>query len=158
MKTLVRNLVVLIALSAALLSASRLPAQEWSAAQREVWKTVETYWGHIERGELEQFMSYIHEDYFGWYNRSAFPNTKAECRRFNAHDFKTIKVLVQTIRPVGIKIHGQVAFVHFYYVQIIRNAEGKEQTLRGRWTDILMKQGDKWQCIGDHGGPEATEK
>ncbi len=89
---------------------------------------------------------------------SGCPGPKAEARTFNAHDFKTTKVLVQTIRPMGIKIHGHVAFVHFYYVQIIRNAEGKEQTLRGRWTDILMKQGDKWQCIGDHGGPEATEK
>jgi hypothetical protein len=29
--------------------------------------------------------------------------------------------------------------------------------VQGRWTDILMKQGDKWVMIGDHGGRTSKE-
>lgn len=39
-----------------------------------------------------------------------------------------------------------------YYTQVVKNAEGKEENVEGRWTDILMKQGDRWVLIGDHGG------
>ena len=31
-------------------------------------------------------------------------------------------------------------------------AEGKPMPERGRWTDIVMKKGDKWVLVGDHGG------
>lgn len=57
------------------------------------------------------------------------------------------------INPVAIKIHGNVAIVHYYYLRVRKDAEGKEELEQGRWTDILMKQKDKWVLIGDHGGP-----
>jgi ketosteroid isomerase-like protein len=70
---------------------------------------------------------------------------------------KTKKVLVQDIKPVGIKIHGDVAFVHYYWSRIEKGADGKEATVSGRWTDILTKQGEKWVLIGDHGGRTSKE-
>ena len=56
------------------------------------------------------------------------------------------------IQPAAIKIHGNVAFVHYHYVQVVKDAAGKDKETSGRWTDILMKQGDKWLLIGDNGG------
>lgn len=44
-----------------------------------------------------------------------------------------------------------LAYVHYYYSYLYKDAEGKEKSSFGRWTDILMKQGDKWVMIGDHG-------
>jgi ketosteroid isomerase-like protein len=158
MKRFIKRLVVLAALSFAWFVPNPLCAQEWSAAQKEVWKNVETYNDLYAAGDLEKFMAYFHDDYLGWYNRDSLPVTKAELRKWLEHDFKTNKVLVYSVKPVGIKIHGDIAFVDYYYVQTIKDAEGKEKNERGRWTDILMKQGDKWVMIGDHGGPEATEK
>ncbi len=51
---------------------------------------------------------------------------------------------------------GNVAIVHYYYSTLIKNVEGKERNRSGRWTDILMKQGDKWVLIGDSGGRTST--
>lgn len=98
-------------------------------------------------------MSYFHDDYSGWFNLDALPSTKAETRKFVSQDFASNKVLVQEIKPVAIKVHGDFAIVHYYYTRIVQNKEGKENTRTGNWTDILMKQGDKWVLIGDHGGP-----
>lgn len=54
-------------------------------------------------------------------------------------------------------MYGNIAFVHYYYDQVVKDAEGKEKSESGRWTDILMKQGDKWVMIGDHGGPSPND-
>jgi ketosteroid isomerase-like protein len=158
MKQFVKGLIALIALSFAGLGPSRLQAQEWSAAQKEVWKNVETYWDLDAKRGVEKFMAYFHDDYLGWFNRDPMPHTKAETRKWVEHDFKTTTVLYQSIKPVAIKLHGNVAFVHYYYGRNIKDAEGKEKVLRGRWTDILTKQEDKWVMIGDHGGLEASAK
>ena len=85
------------------------------------------------------------------------PGTKADVRKWTAHDFETNKTVLQTQKPVGIAIHGDVAFVHYYYTVLQKNAKGEEKTIQGRWTDILTKQGDKWVLIGDHGGQKSGD-
>ena len=149
MTTLTKS--ILIVLCITLLSSAQLFGQEWSAEQKEVWKNVETYWDLYAKGDLEGFMGYIHTDYSGWNNQDALPINKALIGKNVVHEFKTFKVLLYNIQPVAIKIHGDVAIVQYYWSNVIKETEGKEINQKGRWTDILMKQGDKWVLIGDHG-------
>ena len=140
----------------AVLLASVVPSwcqQEWNAAQQEVWKSVETYWALDAAGNTEGFLSYFHADYSGWGYANPLPNSKEVGRKFITHSHQSEKTLVQNIQPVAIKVYGNVAFVHYHYRRISRDTEGKQQDERGRWTDILTKQGDRWVMIGDHGGP-----
>lgn len=130
--------------------------QEWSDKQKEVWQNVETYWDLDAKRDLEGALSYFHDDYSGWFNRSALPSNKASTRKFLAHFFGTTTILLQEIQPVAIKIHGNMAIVHYYYSRLVKDVEGKERNWRGRWTDILMQQGDKWLLIADHGGPSSN--
>jgi ketosteroid isomerase-like protein len=135
-----------------LLPSAYLFSQEWSAAQKEVWKNVEAYNALADAGNVEGFMAYFHNDYLGWNYRSALPMDKASLRKFIEYDFKTSKTILSDIKPVAISIFGNFAYVHYYYSVVYKDAEGKEKSESGRWTDILMKQGDKWVIIGDHGG------
>lgn len=144
--------IVLSLLASVALLSTPLQAQEWTEAQKAVWKNVETYWALGAAQDLEGLMAYFHADYLGWDDQNALPSNKASTRKWFEHYLKTTKTLVQEIKPVGIKIHGNIAIVHYYYSEIIKDAEGKEHSHSGRWTDILMKQGDKWVMIGDHGG------
>ena len=147
----VRKALLIVIVFAATASTS-IFAQEWNATQKEVWKNVETYWALYAQGNLEGFMGYVHPDYLGWSNNAALPGNKSTNQKWVDHDMKTTKTLVYDVKPVGIQIYGNVAFVHYYYSQIVKDADGKENGSSGRWTDILMKQGDMWVMIGDHGG------
>ena len=140
-----------------LLGSTTLFAQEWSAAQKDVWKNVEAYWALDAAGNTEGFLTYFHADYAGWSITNAMPSSKEAAKKFITHGHKTSKTLVHDLQPVSIKIHGNVAFVHYHYVQIAKNSEGKDKESSGRWTDILMKQGDKWVLIGDNGGRTSKE-
>lgn len=132
-------------------------AQEWSAAQKEVWKNVEAYWALDAAGNTEAFMAYFHPDYMGWQLGNAVPGNKATATKFIGYWHKASKTQVYDIQPAAIKIHGNVAFVHYHYTQIQRDTSGKDKETAGRWTDILMKQGDKWVLIGDQGGKTSKD-
>ena len=135
-----------------LLISTTLFAQEWSGAQKEVWKNVEAYWALDTAGNTDGFMAYFHPDYGGWNITNPMPSNKEAAKKFIAHGLKTSKTLVYHLQPAAIKIRGNIAFVHYHYVQIVKNADDKDKESSGRWTDILMKQGDKWVMIGDNGG------
>ncbi len=132
-------------------------AQEWSAAQKEVWKNVEAYWALDAAGNLEGFMTYFHDNYIGWNINYAMPLDKAAVRKIIDHEYKTEKTLVYNIKPVAINVFGNFAIVDYYYMRIVKDAEGKDKTKSGRWADIVMKQGDKWVLIGDHGGQTSKD-
>lgn len=136
----------------ALLVAAPLPAQQWTDAQKDVWKSVENYWALDAKGDLEGFLSYMDASYVGWSYDSPVPSDKATARKFIAQEYQLSKTLVYDIKPLAIQIHGNFAFVHYYYVELMKNADGKNEEVQGRWTDILAKQGDRWVLIGDHGG------
>ena len=150
MKSYTKAVVVLAVFLAT--ASTNLFAQEWNAAQKEVWKNVETYWALDAAGNLDGFMSYFHDSYIGWEMNQPMPGSKAVAKKFIEHDYKTEKTLVYNITPVSINVIGNVAIANYYYARIIKDTEGKEQTRSGRWADVLMKQGDKWVLIGDHGG------
>ncbi len=132
-------------------------AQEWSAAQKAVWSDVETYWNAFAGGDADGMLSYFHESYKGWDNDEPLPNTKANTEKGVRHFLEGNKFVMHRIDPVAIEIHGNFAFIHYYYSMTFKNAEGKEHTSKGRWTDILIKEGAKWMLIGDHGGNDSDD-
>jgi ketosteroid isomerase-like protein len=147
-----RVCLLFVAVCLAVVAAAPAQAQEWSASQKEVWKNVEAYWALAAKGDLEGFMGYVHPDYRGWGYGAALPRDKAAAKKWFGHGMQAEKTVLYEINPVTIQVHGDFAFVHYYYAEILMDAEGKERTASGRWTDILTKQGDKWVMIGDHGG------
>jgi ketosteroid isomerase-like protein len=126
-------------------------------AQKEVWKNVEACTALADAGNLEGFMAYFHNDYMGWNINNPLLRDKADTRKFVDHAFKTGKTSFTEIEPVAIGVFGNFAFADYYYVSLYKDVEGKGKSESGRWTDILMKQGEKWVMIGDHGGRTSKE-
>lgn len=152
MSRLVKSIVVVVVVGFFVFGSAPAFAQEWSKAQKEVWRTVEKAWELMAKRDLDGFLSMLHDDYSGWYYESAMPGCKETARKWGEYYYKKSKVLVWDIKPVAIKVHGNFAFVHYYYSALYEEEKGEETFSKGRWTDILKKEGDKWLLIGDHGG------
>jgi ketosteroid isomerase-like protein len=138
------------------LGSASVKAQDWSPAQKEVWKNVTDYWALLAKGDVSGFLDYIHKDYLGWDNDSELPGTKEESQKWLEYMMQGTKFPVYELKPLGIKVYGDVAFVHYDY-SLVREKDGKKNMEKGRWTDIMMKQGSKWVMIGDHGGSVKKE-
>jgi ketosteroid isomerase-like protein len=144
--------VALLLAALCLITPSFVSAQEWSTAQKDVWKSVEAYWALDAAGDTSGFLEYFDADYSGWSVYSPLPSDKATAKKFITFEHKNSKTLVANIQPVAIKIHGDIAIVHYYFTQVSKADGEKQKRNNGRWTDILQKKGDKWVLIADHGG------
>ncbi len=131
-------------------------AQEWSPAQREIWQVEQACWEHYTTKNLEAGMACFHDDYVGWSFDMPVPGNKADARAFWTRDFAAMDVVWYNLKPVSIKVYGTVAVVHYYFWMTTRSADGDDTTVTGRWTDVLMKQGNRWAWIADSGGPTGS--
>ena len=152
-----KRIIFLVVMGLAMLSSNLLFAQEWSKDQKDVWKNVETYWDLYAKGDVEGYLGYFHNDFSGWHNSAHLPHDRATRVKFIKFFLPKAKTLFYDIQPLAIKIHGDVAIVHYSYVFIFKDVEEKEKDMQGRWTDILIKQGAKWILIGDHGGATSED-
>lgn len=135
--------------------ALNLQAQQWTTEQLEVWKTVQTYTDIANKGDVEGFLNYFDESFLGWpYGSDAVHNKqiRAEWIKYYLPINTTV---MSTITPEAIWVKGDFAVVHYFYTDITKDKDGKTSLSSGRWTDILMKKGNKWVMIADHGGPNS---
>ncbi|RPI70402.1 MAG: nuclear transport factor 2 family protein [Ignavibacteriales bacterium] len=144
-----KQLVVVVVLF--LVCAGSSIAQEWSSQQKEVWAGVEKYW-EVNQNNPMDFLQYFDESYLGWGYENEHPSTKNDAAKSFGYWTKKGKEQYHVLTPSKIWVNGNFAFVHYYYTQVMENSNGQPRTERGRWTDILMKKGDKWMLVGDHGG------
>lgn len=127
-------------------------AQSWSAEQKSVWAGVEEYWATGTSSNPMTFLNYFDDSYTGWNYNSETPGTKSDAVKSLTYWLNKGKVQFYVITPSKIWVSGDFAYVHYYYTQVTEGPDGKPNTEKGRWTDILMKKGGKWMLVGDHGG------
>jgi len=132
--------------------AMSLNAQQWSDEQLEVWKSVKTYSDLTIKGDVEGFLSYYDDSFVGWPYGSDAKHNKKTRAEWVKYFLPLSTTLVSTITPEAIWVKDNFAFVHYYYSNVTKDKDGKTSFESGRWTDILMKKGDRWVMIGDHGG------
>lgn len=128
------------------------PAQQWSEAQKAVWAGVEEYWTASASSNPMSFLNYFDDSYTGWSYDHETPGTKSDAVKSLTYWLNKGKMQYYVITPAKIWVNGDFAFVHYYYTQVTEGADGKPNTERGRWTDVLMKKTGKWMLVGDHGG------
>ena len=131
---------------------SNLSAQQWTDEQKAVWAGVDAYWAVSMTDKPMDFLSYFDDSYVGWSYDTEAPGNKTDVKKSLSYWTTKGKVVYYTITPAKIWVNGDFAFVHYYYTQVTESPDGKPNTEKGRWTDILMKKGDKWMLVGDHGG------
>ena len=143
--------------SVLLLAAAPLAAGEWSAAEKEAWGNVEAYWQLWAKGDVDGFLGYMSDDYVGWSNDAPLPSGKESSRKWMSFWASSNTILVYEITPVAVRVHGDFAVAHYYYSYAYRDGEGQVKDAQGRWTDILVKSGDRWVLLADHGGGTGGE-
>ena len=125
--------------------------QEWSPAQKEVWKTVEIMWEMSAKGDVEGELASCDDEMSLWVQNDPLPIGKSSFRKWVEFNSKTEQTLIQELRPVAIKVFPDFAFAH-YYVTAVTKAGPTEKAGEGslRITDIFRKKGEKWFWIGGH--------
>lgn len=82
------------------------------------------------------------------------PQNKASLTRWNRYGDSNSTILEQELFPISITITGNTAVVQYRYMIARENYKKERQTVSGRYTDVLIKEGGKWMFIAWAGGDD----
>lgn len=142
-------------LSALLLAfAGTVTAQTWSAEQQEIWQFEQTQWQMAKNEDMSWMDTMVHPNLSYWDSGQQSPQDKASLGRWTRYDSGNNTVLEQELFPISITITGNLAVVHYRYMVARENYKKDRETVSGRYTDILLKEGGKWMFISWAGGDD----
>jgi len=134
--------------------AGTVTAQTWSAEQQEIWKFEQTQWQMAKDKDMSWMDTMVHPNLSYWDIDQQSPQDKASLGRWTRYNSGNNTVLEQELFPIAITITGNIAVVHYRYVVARENYKKDRETVSGRYTDILMRDGGKWQFISWAGGDD----
>ncbi len=136
-----------------LLAFADAPAQGSADDQAAVWAAVEEIWAAEERGDDGWVDSMLTGDFMGWPAESPAPRSKASTRMWARFDAEQSKGLIHELYPLSIVVHGDMAVVHYLYTTTRQTKDRQIVNTSGRYTDVLVRDGNGWKFITWHGGP-----
>jgi ketosteroid isomerase-like protein len=96
----------------------------------------------------------VHPNLSYWSTESPVPQTKASLARWNRYENTSSTVLEQELFPLSITITGNVAVVSYRYQIARENYKKERETVHGRYTDVLVKEGGRWLFVAWTGGDD----
>jgi ketosteroid isomerase-like protein len=135
----------------------RLAAQEWSAAQREVWEAIEECNRRYVEEDSTGILACYHDDFVGWRYGDPVPRTKDSIRTLLPAELEAAETIASDLRPIAIRVRGDVAVAHYAIRWVEKDAKGEMATLRMIWTDTLLRENGRWRWLADHGGTVETD-
>jgi ketosteroid isomerase-like protein len=144
----------------AVLSLALLPmlavAQTWNAEQQEVWALEQQQWQMAKDKDLSWIDKMVHPNISYWEVDQPGPQNKGSLTRWNRYGSTASTVLEHELFPIALTITGNVAVAQYQYSVIRENYKKDRETVTGRYTDVLVKEGDRWLFIAWAGGDDPT--
>jgi hypothetical protein len=137
-----------------LASAGVVSAQTWSPEQQELWKLEEQQWQMAKDKDMSWIDKMVHPSLSYWSTDSGMPQNKASLVRWNRYSNANETVLEQELYPIAITITGNTAVVQYRYQMARENYKKERETVQGRYTDVFIKDGGRWQFIAWAGGDD----
>lgn len=129
-------------------------AQTWSAEQQEIWKFEEQQWQMAKDKDSSWIEKMVHPSLSYWDSDQQMPQNKASLTRWNRYNNTNSTVREQELFPISVTITGNIAVVHYRYTTARENAKKERETVNGRYTDILVKEGGRWMFLSWAGGDD----
>jgi hypothetical protein len=127
-------------------------AQTWTAEQQELWKLEQQQWQMSRDKDLTWVEKMVHPNLSYWETDAPVPQNVASLSRWNRFASASSTVLEQEIFPISMTITGNVAVAHYSYQVVRENYKKERETVWGRYTDVLVKDGGRWVFIAWAGG------
>jgi hypothetical protein len=124
-------------------------AQEWTSEQKEVWETVKACWTATD---VEGMNACTHEDLVTWGLGNVIPLNKTDSGALTSRWFDTQEVVWSYYQPLNIDVRGDMAIVIYVHHWADKNrVTGEETTGSNNWTEVFVKEGNRWLLLADHG-------
>lgn len=129
-------------------------ADAMSQDQQDVWKVEQQQWKMATSKDVTWIDALVHANLKTWETGAPMPRDKASLKHWSRYDNESGNVLEYEIFPISTTITGNVAVVQYYYQMARENYKKDRETVTGHYTDVLIKDGGRWQFIAWAGGDD----
>ena len=129
-------------------------ADAMSQDQQDVWKVEQQQWKMATSKDVTWIDTLVHANLKTWETGAPMPRDKASLKHWSRYDNESGNVLEYEIFPISTTITGNVAVVQYYYQMARENYKKDRETVTGHYTDVLIKDGGRWQFIAWAGGDD----
>lgn len=123
--------------------------EHWDAAQHDVWKNIDEHWDLLITKKVDEFIKYIHPQMIGYGHESPIPVDRPWLEKWVGFWTKSTNIAIAELRPINMKIHGDIAIVQYLIFTVEVNAEGGKRVIR-RYTMTWQRTPERWVVIGSH--------
>ena len=128
--------------------------QTLSAEQQEVWKVEQQQWSMDAAKDMSWIDKLTHANLRVWETGAPMPRDKASLKHWSRYDAEASTVLEHETFPISTTITGNIAVVQYFYRIARENYKKERETVTGHYTDVLIKEGGRWQFITWAGGDD----
>jgi len=119
-----------------------------------VWSVIERAWRSEREGDTRWVDNLLSPDFVGWSNDSPAPRDKGSTRLWTSFNADQVDMIEYELYPLSIVVHGDTAVAHYLFSSASRTRGKETETVNGRFTDVLVRNGDGWRFLSWHGGPD----
>lgn len=121
----------------------------WGDTERELWKDLDNHWDLLINKKVDEFIKYIDPSMIGYGHESPLPVDRPWLEKWVGFWTKSTNIAICELRPIQIKLHGDIAILQYVIFTVEINAEGGKRVIR-RYTMTWQKTPERWVVIASH--------
>ncbi len=121
----------------------------WGDAEHELWRCLDEHWDLLINKKVDEFIKYIHPSMIGFGHESPIPVDYPWLYKWVGFWTKSTNIAIAELRPIQIKMHGDIAILQYIIFTVEVNAEGGKRVVR-RYTMTWQKTPERWVVIASH--------
>jgi hypothetical protein len=98
---------------------------------------------------VDEFIKFIHPDMTGYGHESPISVDRPWLEKWVGFWTQSTKIAICELRPVQIKLHGDIAIVQYLIFTVEVNDQGGKRVIR-RYTMTWKKTPERWVVIASH--------
>ena len=130
-------------------AAQKAEARNWTPEQQDALNAFSNYIAAALQGNIKEMRTYWHPNIVGWDLKQDSPINHDEFVKVEEGFYKDFKFKKLEFVPLAIQVEGRTSIIHLKYDDVVSDRAGKETSVSGNWTTVLVKQDKKWVILSN---------
>lgn len=120
--------------------------------EEAIKQTLVDMWAAIEAGDLEQYETYIHDDFTSFGETETYLKEGKRLELLGVEGWTSRYADIRTeMHHPEVTVRGDTAWITYYWTdESINRSTGARETTRGKSTRIFVREDGRWLCIHGH--------
>ena len=119
----------------------------WTPVESELWQRERAYHRQLQEEDLVALADFWHHQGVAWPSHAAEPLATSAGRMSLSKLLESVRIVSFDIRPLMIRVIGEVAVVHYRLDWEIEDADGSRSTACYRITHTWLKENGQWRIL-----------